>query len=117
MGSSSPSINQPDPDVNSSSTIAAIVTSLGGQASAVGIVRLSGASAVNIAGRVFRPLKKRKKKNFSWQPTSHVVEYGVVCDPYGNVVDEVNALSCFLLKTGLSVLICMMFFFQSLNIT
>ncbi|GKC56705.1 tRNA modification GTPase MnmE, partial [Tanacetum coccineum] len=43
---------------NSSSIIAAIVTSLGGQASAVGIA------------------------------ASHVVAYGVVCDPYGNVVDE-----------------------------
>ncbi|GJR85573.1 hypothetical protein Tco_0209584 [Tanacetum coccineum] len=51
VGSSSPSTNQPDPDVNSSSTVAAIVTSLGGQASAVGIVRLYGASAVDIAGR------------------------------------------------------------------
>ncbi|GKD31056.1 neutral/alkaline nonlysosomal ceramidase, partial [Tanacetum coccineum] len=54
VGSSLPSINQPGPYANSSSTIAAIVTSLGGQAI----------------------------------PTSHVVEYGVVCDPYGNVVDE-----------------------------
>ncbi|GJW39771.1 tRNA modification GTPase MnmE [Tanacetum coccineum] len=55
VGSSSPSINQPDPDANSSSIIVAILTSLGGQAI----------------------------------PTSHVVEYGVVCDPFGNVVDEV----------------------------
>nr|XP_043606994.1 tRNA modification GTPase MnmE [Erigeron canadensis] len=85
----SPGVSPPDPDLNSSSTIVAIVTSLGGQASAVGIVRLSGPSAVDIAGRVFRPFKQRKKKNFSWQPTSHVVEYGVVCDPNGNVVDEV----------------------------
>ncbi|KAJ0512345.1 putative small GTP-binding protein [Helianthus annuus] len=73
-------------------TIAAIVTSLGGQASAVGIVRISGPTAVSIAGRVFRPLKKRKRKNVSWQPTSHVVEYGVVCDSHGNVVDEVIAI-------------------------
>ncbi|GKB59441.1 tRNA modification GTPase [Tanacetum coccineum] len=58
VGSSLPSINQPGPYVNSSSTIAAIVTSFGGQAI----------------------------------PTSHVVEYGVVCDPYGNVVDEVLAI-------------------------
>ncbi|XP_071702740.1 uncharacterized protein [Rutidosis leptorrhynchoides] len=88
----SQSVRPPEPEVNSSSTIAAIVTSLGGQASAVGIVRLSGPSAVDIAGRVFRPLKKRKKKNLSWQPTSHVVEYGVVCDFHGNVVDEVLAV-------------------------
>ncbi|KAJ0519813.1 putative small GTP-binding protein [Helianthus annuus] len=78
--------------LGSSSTIAAIVTSLGGQVSAVGIVRLSGPTAVSIAGRVFRPLKKRKRKNVSWQPTSHVVEYGVVCDSHGNVVDEVIAI-------------------------
>ncbi|KAK9072145.1 hypothetical protein SSX86_008577 [Deinandra increscens subsp. villosa] len=89
VGSSSLGSNRHDLDVNSSSTIAAIVTSLGGQASAVGIVRLSGPSAVNIAGRVFRPLKKRKRKSLSWQPISHVVEYGVVCDSHGNVVDEV----------------------------
>ncbi|KAI7733888.1 hypothetical protein M8C21_031915, partial [Ambrosia artemisiifolia] len=92
VGSSSLGSNLSGPDVNSSSTIAAIVTSLGGQASAVGIVRLSGPTAVNIAGRVFRPLKKRKRKTLSWQPTSHVVEYGVVCDSHGNVVDEVIAI-------------------------
>lgn len=84
-----PSVSPLEPEVNSGSTIAAIVTSLGGQASAVGIVRLSGPSAVDIAARVFRPLKKGKKKNLSWQPISHVIEYGVVCDPHGNVVDEV----------------------------
>ncbi|KAI3672403.1 hypothetical protein L6452_38490 [Arctium lappa] len=88
VGLSSEGLNPSDPDVNSSSTIAAIVTSLGGQASAVGIVRLSGPSAVDIAGRVFRP-SKRRKKDLSWQPTSHVVEYGVVCDSNGNIVDEV----------------------------
>ncbi|GLT93847.1 hypothetical protein SLE2022_116200 [Rubroshorea leprosula] len=81
----------------SSSTIAAIVTSLGGPPAAVGIVRLSGPAAVEIAGRVFRPAgkKKRKKKRISsdsWRPTSHVVEYGVVLDSQGNVVDEVLAV-------------------------
>ncbi|KAL8256612.1 hypothetical protein R6Q59_031679 [Mikania micrantha] len=92
VGSSGLGSKLPDSDVNSGSTIVAIVTSLGGQASAVGVVRLSGPSAVNIAGRVFRPSKKRKRKNFFWQPTSHVVEYGVVCDSHGNVVDEVLAI-------------------------
>ncbi|CAH1454083.1 unnamed protein product [Lactuca virosa] len=92
VGLTSPGINPPDPEANSSSTIAAIVTSLGGQASAVGIVRLSGPSAVNIASSVFRPSKKRKKKNFSWNPTSHVVEYGMVVDSNGDVVDEVLAI-------------------------
>lgn len=73
-------------DVVNSTTIAAIVTSLGGPPAAVGIVRLSGPSAVSIACRVFRPAKNM------WQPTSHVVEYGVVLDSDGNVIDEVLAV-------------------------
>ncbi|GAY41654.1 hypothetical protein CUMW_061100 [Citrus unshiu] len=78
------------------STIAAIVTSIGGPPGAVGIVRLSGPMAVDIVGRVFKPVKKKKKKSsgsVSWRPTSHVVEYGVVLDRHGNVVDEVLAVS------------------------
>lgn len=79
---------------NTSGTIAAIVTSMGGPPAAVGIVRLSGPSAVTVAGRVFRPARTKKGEilnggSSSWQPTSHVVEYGVVADPHGNVVDEV----------------------------
>lgn len=81
---------------NSSSTIAAIVTSIGGPPAAVGIVRLSGPSAVDVAARVFKPLRKKKKKlNLkseglcAWRPTSHVVDYGVVLDPLGSVIDEV----------------------------
>ncbi|KAM2668568.1 hypothetical protein EV2_020150 [Malus domestica] len=35
-------------------------------------------------------MKKKTKK--AWRPTSHVVEYGVVKDPNGNVVDEVLAV-------------------------
>ncbi|KAK7351166.1 hypothetical protein VNO77_10414 [Canavalia gladiata] len=69
-----------------STTIAAIVTSLGGPPAAVGIVRLSGPHAVSIAGRVFRPARN------TWRPTSHVVEYGVVLDSDGNVIDEVLAV-------------------------
>lgn len=79
---------------NQNSTIAAIVTSLGGPPGAVGIVRLSGPSAVSIVSRVFRPIKssKKKKKSFGsslWRPISHVVQYGVVLDPLANVLDEV----------------------------
>lgn len=90
-------------------TIAAIVTSLGGPPAAVGIVRLSGPSAVDIAGKVFRPLRNKGKKKQKvqvkrddevkegegsslWRPISHVVEYGVVLDSNGNVVDEVLAV-------------------------
>ncbi|KAJ0026450.1 hypothetical protein Pint_08297 [Pistacia integerrima] len=75
----------------SSRTIAAIVTSVGGPPGAVGIVRLSGSKAVDVVGRVFRPLKTRKRKT-SWRPTTHVVEYGVVLDAQGDVVDEVLAV-------------------------
>ncbi|XP_027358617.1 uncharacterized protein LOC113867461 [Abrus precatorius] len=73
-------------EVGTATTIAAIVTSLGGPPAAVGIVRLSGPRAVSIVGRVFRPARN------SWQPTSHVVEYGVVLDSDGNVIDEVLAV-------------------------
>lgn len=77
------------------STIAAIVTSVGGPPAAVGIVRLSGPSAVDIASRVFRPKRKKKKNSkrngglSAWQPSSHVVDYGVVFDHEGHIIDEV----------------------------
>ncbi|CAL9241074.1 unnamed protein product [Arabidopsis halleri] len=93
-------VGKVDDDVDrfqSSSTIVAIVTPIGGPPGAVGIVRLSGPKAVEVAGRVFRSAKKRKKKDSdsdldSWQPKSHFVEYGVVVDSHGNVVDEVLAV-------------------------
>ncbi|KAK4756254.1 hypothetical protein SAY87_006381 [Trapa incisa] len=81
-----------------STTIAAIVTSIGGS---VGIVRLSGPSAVEVAARVFKPKGNGKKKRTGmkeglrsdlWWPTSHVVEYGFVFDSKGNIVDEVLAV-------------------------
>ncbi|KAF8411507.1 hypothetical protein HHK36_004059 [Tetracentron sinense] len=81
--------------VENSSTIAAIVTSLGGQPGAVGIVRLSGPSAVAVAARVFRPSRSKLRKSsgsYLWSPSSHVVEYGVVFDLQGNVIDEVLAV-------------------------
>ncbi|XP_050265539.1 uncharacterized protein LOC126709371 [Quercus robur] len=87
---------QPVHSQNQNSTIAAIVTSLGGPPGAVGIVRLSGPSAVSIVSRVFRPIKNNnKKKSFgssSWRPISHVIQYGVVLDPHANVLDEVIAI-------------------------
>ncbi|XP_010416768.1 PREDICTED: uncharacterized protein LOC104702584 isoform X2 [Camelina sativa] len=82
----------------STSTIVAIVTPIGGPPGAVGIVRLSGPKAVEVARRVFRSAKQRRKKEDSdsdsglWRPTSHYVEYGVVVDSSGNVVDEVLAV-------------------------
>ncbi|CAN6478088.1 unnamed protein product [Victoria cruziana] len=77
-----------------SSTIAAIVTSLGGQPGAVGIVRISGPAAVDVAATVFRPgkMRKRNSNTVPWKPRSHLVEYGVVVDSEGKVVDEVLAV-------------------------
>ncbi|KAF4349979.1 hypothetical protein G4B88_024490 [Cannabis sativa] len=85
--------SKPRLDDGGSATIAAVVTPTGGPSGAVGIVRLSGSSAVDIVGRVFRRKVKRKNRSSgSWRPTSHVVEYGVVVDSGGNVVDEVLAV-------------------------
>ncbi|KAG9140225.1 hypothetical protein Leryth_014671 [Lithospermum erythrorhizon] len=71
--------------VSGFSTIAAIVTSLGGPPGAVGIVRLSGSAAVAIVSRLFRPDVYR----FCMRPKSHFVEYGMALDSNGNVIDEV----------------------------
>ncbi|XP_062101159.1 uncharacterized protein LOC133807043 isoform X2 [Humulus lupulus] len=86
-------VEKPRLNDGGSATIAAVVTPTGGPPGAVGIVRLSGPSAVDIVGRVFRRKVKRKNgSSGSWRPTSHVVEYGVVVDSGGNVVDEVLAV-------------------------
>ncbi|KAI8550470.1 hypothetical protein RHMOL_Rhmol06G0109000 [Rhododendron molle] len=88
-----PSAVNPDQVVAAcSSTIAAIVTSLGGPPGAVGIVRLSGPSAVSIVARLYRPTTKKKRnkgKAPDWRPKSHVVEHGVLLDRHENVIDEV----------------------------
>lgn len=94
-------VNPSNPSVINLGTIAAIVTSLGGPPAAVGIVRLSGPSAVSIVGRLFRSLKKKKRKDDAseWRPKSHVVEYGVLSDSRGNVIDEVwISKYCFILS-------------------
>lgn len=93
MGDGEASCTEPVP---SSSTIAAIVTSLGGPPSAVGIVRLSGPSAVSIAGNVFRPMSRKRRRDTRWWPNSHVVEYGEVLDSHGNVIDEVQLVVWYL---------------------
>ncbi|KAG0618756.1 hypothetical protein M758_4G089900 [Ceratodon purpureus] len=75
-------------------TIAAIVTAMGGQQGAVAIVRLSGASAVEIVGRMFQPGRRVRDGNLSppcseWTPESHRVQYGNLVDSAGVLVDEV----------------------------
>lgn len=85
-------LENPHEQIENSSTIAAIVTSMGGPPAAVGIVRLSGPRAVTIVGSLFCPAATKKGGNLSlnsWRPTSHVVEYGVVLDEQGDVIDEV----------------------------
>lgn len=74
-------------------TIAAIVTPVGGPPAAVGIVRLSGPTAVGVAARVFRPARKQTKGDCFWKPRSHFVEYGFALDKQGNVIDEVHFLA------------------------
>ncbi|KAK4726417.1 hypothetical protein R3W88_031334 [Solanum pinnatisectum] len=89
--------------VLNTSTIAAIVTSLGGPAAAVGIIRLSGLSAVPIVGRVVHPkVNKKKRSSSDWRPRSHVVEYGFVSDSHGNVIDERVCFWAFLVATYVS---------------
>ncbi|KAE9587158.1 putative tRNA modification GTPase MnmE, mnmE, helical domain-containing protein [Lupinus albus] len=75
-------------NIDDSTTIAAIVTSLGGPPGAVGIVRLSGPSAVSVVARMFKKMKNNEKE-VTWRVRSHVVEYGVVLDSDGDVIDEV----------------------------
>jgi tRNA modification GTPase len=76
-------------------TIAAIVTAMGGQQGAVAIVRLSGASAIEIVGRLFQPARRVRDGKTShtsgeWMPESHRVQYGNLVDPSGLLVDEVG---------------------------
>lgn len=89
VGSGLGGVSKSQPLLNST-TIAAVVTSLGGPPAAVGIVRLSGPSSVGIVGRLFRPMSKKKMNDSIWKPRSHVVEYGAVMDADGNVIDEVR---------------------------
>lgn len=71
-------------------TIAAIVTSMGGQLGAVAIIRISGPSAVAITSRIFRPGRKSTNgKSSVWKPKSHFVQYGTLLDLTGELVDEV----------------------------
>lgn len=64
-------------------TIASVVTGPPGQG-AVSIVRVSGPRAVAVAAALFRPVGASvasSSSSSSWQPRSHRVYYGVICDP------------------------------------
>jgi len=69
--------SQPDP----ADTIAAISTPLG--EGGIGIVRLSGPEAIQIARRIFRPHRDRGGMQ------SHRLYLGHIVDPDGGVIDEV----------------------------
>jgi tRNA modification GTPase len=91
-------------------TIAAVVTGPSSQG-AVAIVRISGASAVGIAQRLFRPARRGggngggdgASNNSSssssssstaqqWRPKSHRVYYGTLVDAGGATIDEAMLL-------------------------
>lgn len=67
----------------STDTIAAIATAMGN--SGIGIVRISGEEALNVADRVFIPKKEGKKIS---EVKSHTIHYGFLCDGK-EVIDEV----------------------------
>lgn len=67
----------------STDTIAAIATAMGN--SGIGIVRISGEEALNVADRVFIPKKEGKKIS---EVKSHTIHYGFLCDG-DEVIDEV----------------------------
>ena len=62
------------------STIAAIATPMG--TGGIGIVRISGKDALNVAKKVFMPAKK------NLEYLSHTIHYGKITDNNGNIIDE-----------------------------
>ena len=67
---------------NSNTTIAAIATPEG--VGAVGLIRLSGPEAINIADRIFKGKKLSQQK-------SHSAHLGKILDEQSNTLDEVLA--------------------------
>jgi tRNA U34 5-carboxymethylaminomethyl modifying GTPase MnmE/TrmE len=67
---------------NSNTTIAAIATPEG--VGAVGLIRLSGPDAINIADRIFKGKKLSQQK-------SHSAHLGKILDEQSNTLDEVLA--------------------------
>ena len=65
-------------------TIAAIATGMSG--SGIGIVRISGGSAIEIADKVYRNKKNEKVLK---EYDTHTIHYGFAVDKKGNIIDEV----------------------------
>jgi len=87
-------------------TIVGVATPVVGGAGGIAILRLSGADAMAIAGRVFRPMGGRRRTSARDADAdaeggeeevvefeSHRATYGVVEDENGRVIDEVIALA------------------------
>lgn len=72
------------PNVNLEDTIVAIATATG--VGAIGIVRLSGREALEIASKMFQAAKSGMKLT---KVKSHTVHFGVAIDQKGNTIDEV----------------------------
>lgn len=69
------------------STIVGIATGVGG---GIGIIRISGANALRIAGSVFCAGKTKKPdEDFFVKADSHTIHYGHIVDAEENMVDEV----------------------------
>ena len=69
---------------NTRDTIAAISTAV--SESGIGIIRISGSCAIEAADLLFRsPGGKTRLKNVK----THTIHYGFICDPEGDVIDEV----------------------------
>jgi len=71
-------------NINIDDTIVAISTPLNGE-SGIGIVRMSGKSAINIADKIFISKDKKKPSEFK----TFTVHYGWISVSPGNVLDEV----------------------------
>ena len=67
-------------------TIAAIATAMG--EAGIGIVRISGGEAINIADQVFRAKNRKKLAD----APGFTVRYGKIVDPQGKVIDEALAV-------------------------
>lgn len=67
-------------------TIAAIATSFG--EGGIGIIRVSGEDAFNIAQKIFKPFAKNKKEKQIKNYDSHTLTYGTIQDN-GEIIDEV----------------------------
>lgn len=69
--------------INLNDTIAAISTAVG--SGGIGIVRISGEEAFKVISRIFEPKSGKKIEYIK----SHTINYGVVKDNSGEVIDEV----------------------------